>query len=82
MKYSLEGLNTVHEIKQYIFKSLADNKVGTLEIQEFQNIIRHQNFEEFLQTANEYIDMLNKMQEEQECTVTYIEGLDAERIEL
>lgn len=62
--YSLEGLNTAHEIKQYVIKAMQKSKCGITEIREYQKQVDRYDYVYLQQLSQEYIDMLNSWEAE------------------
>ena len=55
--YSLEGLNTAHEIKQYVIKAMQKSKCGITEIREYQKA--NNRYSELHQIVVSFIPFLN-----------------------
>lgn len=71
--YSLDNVNkTVQDITSYVKQCMSEKKLGVTEIREYETQCKCLNFDEFLHVSQEYIDMLNNMEKEQECKVTYL----------
>ena len=62
--YSIDGLKNVQELKQYISKAMTKEKCGESEIKYFYKQITNKNFCDIIQISQEYIDMLNKIEDE------------------
>ena len=62
--YSINNLKNVQEIRQYITKAMTEAKCGESEIKYFCRQIASKDFYDIIQTSQEYIDMLNKIEEE------------------
>lgn len=78
MKYTLKGLTTQQAIKQYVLNAMTEMKLGQEEIQEYTRQIKRYDFSYLQQVSQEYIDMLNSLEEERKnptCKVYYVEGL-------
>lgn len=61
MKYSLEGIDTIHGLKQYVLKAMNEMKLGSFEIHEFQMQINKYDFAYAYQVAQDYIEELNRL---------------------
>lgn len=72
-EFTLEGLNTAHEIKQYVVKAMQKCKLGLTEIREYQNQANMYDFAYLQQISQEYIDMLNRNNKPQEIKISYIQ---------
>ena len=76
--YTLDGLKNSNAIKQYVLKAMQEMKLGSEEQMEYLNQIRKYDFSYLQQVSQEYVEMLNKIKEEQKhstCKITYVEGL-------
>lgn len=69
--YSLEGLNTAKEVVEYVVKSMQNKKLGTEEIKMYKRAVRYCDYSELLKESQDYIDMLNNMNKQSECKITY-----------
>lgn len=61
-EFSLNGLTTAHEIKQYVIAAMKKCKCGSTEMREYQNQVDRYDYTYLLQLSQEYIDMLNEME--------------------
>lgn len=71
--YSLNNVEfTIHAIKNYVKACMKEKKLGNEEIREYDKLVGNCAFEEAVELSQEYIDMLNKMEQEAECKITYL----------
>lgn len=70
--YSLDNIDqTALAITTYVKNCMKEKKIGSIELKEYEKAIRKCQFYELLEISQEYIDMLNNM-DNQECKVSYL----------
>lgn len=72
-EFTLAGLETAHEIKQYVIKAMQKCKLGLTEIKEYQRQANMYDFSYLQQISQEYIDMLNRNNKPQDIKITYMQ---------
>lgn len=70
--YSIEGMTTAKQIVPYVKTAMAEKKLGTEEIREFVSEAQRLYGFALVEFAQDYIDMLNNMNRQTECKVSYV----------
>lgn len=71
--YSLDKVEkNAHNIINYVKLCMREKKLGSTEIKEYETQARRYDFNYLLQISQEYIDMMNKMDDQSGCTTKYI----------
>lgn len=74
--YSLKDIdNNAHSIINYVKNCMKEKKLGATEIKEYERQARRYAFDNLIVVSQEYLDMLNQMDEVSECKVSYVDGL-------
>jgi hypothetical protein len=70
--YSLNNIDeTALAITTYVKTCMKEKKLGSFEIKEYEKAVKRCSFSELIELSQEYIDMLNNMNN-QECEVSYL----------
>lgn len=71
--YSLDKVDkTANAIINYVKQCMKEKKIGATEVKEYERQCKQYGFDHLLTISQEYIDMLNNMEQNQECKVTYL----------
>ena len=71
--YNLNNVDgNAHDIIGYVKACMKEKKCGSTEIREYEKQAKMYDYTHLLNVSQEYIDMLNQMEQQQECKVTYI----------